>query len=602
MAIASRRSSAERLCDEGMWIIEYIQHWEGRDDHPDGSAASLVMRFKTEIMSQFAQYQLPVIGLAAETPPEAVCTVFEKVNTGGVTLTTFELVTAMFAGHGFKLREDWESRRRHLHDQFDVLKGIGGEHFLQTVTLLMTQAAKRQAQGAGVPPERVPGVKCKKHDVLRLAVSEYEEWADLVQIGYEEAAKFLHRQFVFTHNNIPYGTQLVPLAALYVDLSAGELHSASARERLEQWYWCGVLGERYSTGTETQYAIDLEEVAAFVRTGEPPRIVREASFNPERLISMTTRNSAAYKGMFALQMKQGGRDWMTGEALTQMALENENVDVHHVFPINYCEKREEPIPYWLYQSVVNKAPIDARTNRSLGGRAPSIYLPNLEERAGECLGAILDSYGIDIRTLERDQFAKFFVRRGQKMLRWIADAMGKSRELILGSSLSEFMGKLGMDSVGGARTRLRNQMRRLFNAHVQLVYEDKLGEASVSSSVTSRTEFWWDPKQPDVPMLWDSKIELSWDFFNEIIRRPVPLDMNTLTALKRCSLGLDLYLWLAYRTFALKRPLQLSWRQLYRQFGADPDKGMCCNFQKAARERLVESTGLRLMQPPRTAC
>ena len=415
----------ERLCDEGMWIIEYIQHWEGRDDHPDGSAASLVMRFKTEIMSQFAQYQLPVIGLAAETPPEAVCTVFEKVNTGGVTLTTFELVTAMFAGHGFKLREDWESRRRHLHDQFDVLKGIGGEHFLQTVTLLMTQAAKRQAQGAGVPPERVPGVKCKKHDVLRLAVSEYEEWADLVQIGYEEASKFLHRQFVFTHNNIPYGTQLVPLAALYVDLSAGELHSASARERLEQWYWCGVLGERYSTGTETQYAIDLEEVAAFVRTGEPPRIVREASFNPERLISMTTRNSAAYKGMFALQMKQGGRDWMTGEALTQMALENENVDVHHVFPINYCEKREEPIPYWLYQSVVNKAPIDARTNRSIGGRAPSIYLPNLEERAGECLGAILDSYGIDIRTLERDQFAKFFVRRGQKMLRWIADAMGK---------------------------------------------------------------------------------------------------------------------------------------------------------------------------------
>ena len=415
----------ERLCDEGMWIIEYIQHWEGRDDHPDGSAASLVMRFKTEIMSQFAQYQLPG----------------DRVSCGDAARSGLHGVREGQHGRGdtdnvragdrdvrwsrLQTPRGLESRRRHLHDQFDVLKGIGGEHFLQTVTLLMTQAAKRQAQGAGVPPERVPGVKCKKHDVLRLAVSEYEEWADLVQIGYEEAAKFLHRQFVFTHNNVPYGTQLVPLAALYVDLSAGELHSASARERLEQWYWCGVLGERYSTGTETQYAIDLEEVAAFVRTGEPPRIVREASFNPERMISMTTRNSAAYKGMFALQMKRGGRDWMTGEALTQMALENENVDVHHVFPINYCEKREEPIPYWLYQSVVNKAPIDARTNRSIGGRAPSIYLPNLEERAGECLGAILDSYGIDIRTLERDQFAKFFVRRGQKMLRWIADAMGK---------------------------------------------------------------------------------------------------------------------------------------------------------------------------------
>ena len=43
-----------------------------------------------------------------------------------------------------------------------------------------------------------------------------------------------------------------------------------------------------------------------------------------------------------------------------------------------------------------------------------------------------------------------------------------SNGVVLGKSLSEFMGKLGMDSVGGARTRLRNQMRRLFNAHVQL--------------------------------------------------------------------------------------------------------------------------------------
>ena len=160
------------------------------------------------------------------------------------------------------------------------------------------------------------------------------------------------------------------------------------------------------------------------------------------------------------------------------------------------------------------------------------------------------------------------------ILAWVCTEVVKTgrRELVLGKSLSDFMDKLGMDSVGGARTRLRNQMRRLFNAHVQLVYEDKLGEASVSSSVTSRTEFWWDPKRPDVPSLWESKIELGWDFFNEIISHPVPLDMNTLTALKRCSLGLDLYLWLTYRVFALQHPLKLSWKQMYRQFGLNPDK------------------------------
>ena len=98
------------------------------------------------------------------------------------------------------------------------------------------------------------------------------------------------------------------------------------------------------------------------------------------------------------------------------------------------------------------------------------------------------------------------------------------------------------------------------------------GEASVNALIARRTEFWWNPKRPNEPTLWESKIELSEDFFNEIISHPVPFDMNTLTALKRSSLGLDLYLWLVYRTFTLQEPLLLSWRQVYRQFGLDPDR------------------------------
>ena len=160
------------------------------------------------------------------------------------------------------------------------------------------------------------------------------------------------------------------------------------------------------------------------------------------------------------------------------------------------------------------------------------------------------------------------------LLAWVSTeaVRTQSRELVLGRSLSEFMGKLGMDSIGGARTRLRNQIRRLFNAHVQLVYKDQHGEANVSSSVADRSEFWWNERKPDEPSLWESKIRLGEDFFNEIINHPVPLDLNTLMALTRCALGLDLYLWLTYRTFALRAPLRLTWRQVYRQFGAHPDK------------------------------
>ena len=124
----------------------------------------------------------------------------------------------------------------------------------------------------------------------------------------------------------------------------------------------------------------------------------------------------------------------------------------------------------------------------------------------------------------------------------------QSREIVLGRSLSKFMRSLGINSTSGGnrgeQTRLRNQIKRLFNASVRLVYEDALGDASRGSFVADRTEFWWNERKPDEPTLWESKIRLGEDLFNEIICHPVPIDMNTLTALKRCSLGLDLYLWL----------------------------------------------------------
>ena len=164
------------------------------------------------------------------------------------------------------------------------------------------------------------------------------------------------------------------------------------------------------------------------------------------------------------------------------------------------------------------------------------------------------------------------------LLAWVCTeaVRTQSRELFLGPSLSGFMRKLGMAPIGGgnrgARTRLRNQMKRLFNAHIQLAYEDKQVSASVNSPVASRTGFWWNERTSGGQGLWDSKIELGEKFFQEIIRHPVPLDMNILKALKRSSLGIDLYLWLTYRTFTLKRPLRLSWGCLYRQFGVNPAK------------------------------
>ena len=160
-------------------------------------------------------------------------------------------------------------------------------------------------------------------------------------------------------------------------------------------------------------------------------------------------------------------------------------------------------------------------------------------------------------------------------------------------------------------------MDRLFHAQVEMIYEDQLGKQSVASRVAERTRLWWSNSQPDQQTIWESKIYLGEAFFNEIIRHPVPLDINILKALKRSSLGLDFYLWLTYRTFALTRPLRLSWRQLYQQFGVDPakagDKRTVDNFRtdclrelkkiKTAWADLAYATakGVLIVSPSKTA-
>ena len=161
------------------------------------------------------------------------------------------------------------------------------------------------------------------------------------------------------------------------------------------------------------------------------------------------------------------------------------------------------------------------------------------------------------------------------LLAWVSTeaVRTKSRELVLGKSLSDFMRALGVYSSSGEKhTRLRNQMKRLFGCTVTMVYEEPGGFARVSSFVADKHEFWWNERKPNESSLWESKIELGEKFFQEIINHPVPLNLNTLNALKRSPLGLDLYLWLVYRTFPLRAPQRITWRQVYRQFGLHPDK------------------------------
>jgi hypothetical protein len=147
----------------------------------------------------------------------------------------------------------------------------------------------------------------------------------------------------------------------------------------------------------------------------------------------------------------------------------------------------------------------------------------------------------------------------------------KSRELELGDSLSGFMAELDMMPTGGrwgSITRLKDQSRRLFASSITAVYESGPGFAVINQAVADRAQFWWDNKHPEQAGLWKSTVTLSENFFNEVIDRPVPIDMRAIRALKKSPMALDIYTWLTYRMSYLKSPTVVSWAGVAMMLGS----------------------------------
>ena len=417
----------EQLFDMYDWLWNYEEYWRKSSfKHPSNDVPQFSRKFKNTVAQEFAEYSLPVIELSKETPKEAVCTVFEKVNTGGVTLNVFELATASFASdvEGFSLRDDWDKRRHRMYT-FGVLQGVQGDQFLQTVALLKTLADRKVFISEGNSISQAPAVGCKKRDILGLKLEDYIHWADRVEEGFIAAAKFMRNQFVFGQRNVPYNTQLIPMAALHVELGE-DLETAIGRSRLEHWFWSGIFGEVYGSAIETQFALDLVQVSDYVRHGIRPVLLDQASFAPERLVTLRTRNSAAYKGLYALQMKSGAKNWKSSESISLMSFHDESIDIHHVFPKAWCRNPQRSIPSKLYDSIVNKTPIDAHTNRKIGGHAPSVYLPMLRKEMNPDIDIVLESHWFASSDLYNDNFRKSFLNRGEAMLDLIGQAMGRN--------------------------------------------------------------------------------------------------------------------------------------------------------------------------------
>lgn len=428
-----------QVFDWDNWQDGFDEHWSGDEHKP---MRDTFRQFKRQVLDNFKMYRVPVIALDKSTSKEAVCVVFEKVNTGGKPLDAFELVTAMYAASGHELRKDWygdteiKGRRQRFIETLKpadaeggILSEVANTDFLQAISLFHTRERRNAAAATGKQGKELPAVTGNRQALLDLPLDAYKKYESKVERGFTQAAKFLHILHIYRIFDLPYQSQIVPLAAILADIGDAWEHEAN-RAKLVRWYWNGVFGELYGSAVETRIAKDFIEVPNWLNGGPEPSTITETLFRPDRLKTMRMRLSAAYKGVNALLMKEGAQDFRSGQKFDHAVFFGENVDIHHIFPQDWCKKRG--IKPKVYDSIINKTPLAYRTNRIIGGVAPSEYLAKLEKgnQATPAIDSIrldgyLQSHLIDPKLLRRDDFDAFMEVRQKQLLSLIETATGK---------------------------------------------------------------------------------------------------------------------------------------------------------------------------------
>lgn len=429
-----------QVFDWDRWQDGFDQHWRG-DAHE--AVRETFRTFKRQLLENFKSYRVPVISLDRSTSKEAVCVVFEKVNTGGKPLDAFELVTAMYAADGHELRKDWygddehKGRLRRFMDtlrpadsEAGIIANVSNTDFLQAISLFYTRERRREAERGGKTGKELPAVIGNRQALLNLPLAAYKQYEKKVEHGFVQAAKFLHMLHIYRIFDLPYQSQIVPLAAIIADIGEAWEHEAN-RAKLVRWYWNGVFGELYGSAVESRIARDFMEVPRWLQGGPEPSTVSETIFRADRLKTMRMRLSAAYKGVNALLMKEGAQDFRSGQKFDHTVFFGEYVDIHHIFPQDWCKKKG--IKPTVYDSIINKTPLSFRTNRIIGGVAPSEYLVKLEKGdkqtpaiERERLDGYLRSHLISPMLLRSDDFETFMSDRQKCLLGLIEQATGKA--------------------------------------------------------------------------------------------------------------------------------------------------------------------------------
>lgn len=330
------------------------------------------------LKSAIASYKFPVVTLSDKTTAAAICTIFETLNRTGIKLTPFELLTARYFPKGVNLRQTWENSLK----EFPLLEEYEVDPYtiLQAITLSVSN-----------PPT------VRRSALMNLTHDNVDKKWSIMCAALSSGLEVLRSDCgAVSEKWIPYSSMLVTLAAVIADKPIDKGPAAGGRRsKLVRWFWGACFGQAYDVASNFQIEKDYSALRSWMDGGALPGSIA-ISFDASRLIEITPKQRAIYRTLMCSVVANGALDFHTGKKIDAKIMRSESVDDHHIFPLDFLgeENRKNPLP--KFDCILNRTLIDGSTNKSIGGRAPSAYLSDIDTAQGHAnVDAILVSHLIE---------------------------------------------------------------------------------------------------------------------------------------------------------------------------------------------------------------
>jgi hypothetical protein len=145
----------------------------------------------------------------------------------------------------------------------------------------------------------------------------------------------------------------------------------------------------------------------------------------------------------------------------------------------------------------------------------------------------------------------------------------RSREVELGRSMNRWLTTMGVNNGGKGYTLVREQSWRLSLCRLTFFATSGEGTQITNGGFVRTTILPCHPDDDGIQLsLWRERVVLDEAFYSSLLEHPLPVREAAIRALAHRSMAIDIYIWLAYRLWKLKRSKRVPWPALYGQFGA----------------------------------